>query len=67
MAFALDAELITSNNSILQWAKRNMLSAESHLAVIEKYLREELAHDWLIELHPPFTVRVCVSKFGAIP
>ena len=46
---------------------KNMLSAENHPTVIEKYLGKELAHGRLIELHPMFVDRVHVSKFGAVP
>ena len=56
-----------ADRSQLRSAKRNMLSAENHPSVIERYLREELSHGRLMEIQPPLAERVHISKFGVIP
>ena len=47
-------------------AKRNMLSAESNLAVVNEYLAKEMGHGRVVQVDPA-AMEIHINHFGVIP
>ena len=51
----------------LQSSSRNMSAAYANPAVVDKYIMEEVAHGRLVQVQPPLSSSIHISRMGVIP